>query len=225
MSAILGGLWDSLLGEGRRFWIVATSDSHGNYADPLRPGSDFWPGQYQKTYVKARKTYDDIIDGLRQGRIFVVAGDLVSELDVTANAGSVRGGIGETIEISEGQDVRVALRFRVPGKNANGDNPTIDHVDLIVGEVRGLATNRNLDANDTTKVLQRFTSEDLICSAGVCNVEATIPKVNRSIYVRVRGTNTSDAEPPMDVRGENPWTDLWFYSNPVFVQVRRNGEK
>src|SRR5262245_42050117 len=26
MTAIVGGLWDSMLGEGRRFWIVATSD-------------------------------------------------------------------------------------------------------------------------------------------------------------------------------------------------------
>src|SRR5215813_834954 len=71
MTARLGGLWDSMLGEGRHFWIVATSDSHANYADPSKPGSDFWPGQYQKTYVKARRNYDDIIEGLREGRIFV----------------------------------------------------------------------------------------------------------------------------------------------------------
>src|SRR5262249_23651321 len=52
MTAIVGGLWDSMLGEGRRFWIVATSDSHVNFADPIAPGKDFWPGQYQKTYVR-----------------------------------------------------------------------------------------------------------------------------------------------------------------------------
>lgn len=28
MTARVGGLWDSLLGEGRRWWITATSDSH-----------------------------------------------------------------------------------------------------------------------------------------------------------------------------------------------------
>ena len=38
MTAIVGGLWDSLLGEGRRFWIVATSDSHAHYTDASRPG-------------------------------------------------------------------------------------------------------------------------------------------------------------------------------------------
>src|SRR5688572_27116381 len=57
MTAIVGGLWDSMLGEGRRFWVVATSDSHNQFADPDQPGSDFWPGQYQKTYVKARRNY------------------------------------------------------------------------------------------------------------------------------------------------------------------------
>jgi hypothetical protein len=39
------------------------------------------------------------------------------------------------------------------------------------------------------------------------------------MYLRVRGTNTSEMEPELDPRGENPWQDLWFYSNPIFVEV------
>ena len=35
MTAIVGGLWDALLGEGRRFWIVASSDSHFHYTEPV----------------------------------------------------------------------------------------------------------------------------------------------------------------------------------------------
>jgi hypothetical protein len=108
MTARLGGLWDSMLGEGRRFWIVATSDSHANFADPVKPGSDFWPGQYQKTYVMARRNYEDILDGLRDGRIFVVAGDLVRELDVTASIPGRTAGMGETLKTTKGSDVRVA---------------------------------------------------------------------------------------------------------------------
>jgi hypothetical protein len=38
MTAFVGGLWDAMLGEGRRFWIVATSDSHSHYADQAHPG-------------------------------------------------------------------------------------------------------------------------------------------------------------------------------------------
>ena len=29
-----------------------------------------------------------------------------------------------------------------------------------------------------------------------------------------------DAEPPMDVVGEDPWADLWFYSNPDLRGIR-----
>lgn len=68
MTARLGGFWDSMLGEGRRWWITSTSDSHVHYTEG---GSDFWPGQYSKTYVLARRDHADILDGLRHGRVFV----------------------------------------------------------------------------------------------------------------------------------------------------------
>ncbi|MGL5838243.1 MAG: hypothetical protein ACRCY3_07050 [Sphingorhabdus sp.] len=38
-------------------------------------------------------------------------------------------------------------------------------------------------------------------------------------YFRIRGTNMQDLEPGADTRGENPWTDLWFYSNPMFIDL------
>ena len=50
-------------------------------------------------------------------------------------------------------------------------------------------------------------------------VEAALPAVDRDLYVRVRGTNTADLEPSVDGAGENPWLDLWFYSNPIFIEV------
>jgi hypothetical protein len=43
--------------------------------------------------------------------------------------------------------------------------------------------------------------------------------VETDLYARVRGTNTDEAEPLPDGR-ESPWSDLWFYSNPVFVHLR-----
>ena len=39
-------------------------------------------------------------------------------------------------------------------------------------------------------------------------------------YLRVRGTGGDELEPGPDPRGEDPWTDLWFYSNPIFLRVR-----
>ena len=220
MTAIVGGLWDTLLGEGRRFWIVATSDSHVHYTDG---GSDFWPGEFQKTYVHARKAYDDILGGLRAGRIFVVAGDLINALDVTARTGQAAAAVGESLATRPGDAVQVEIRFGVPtAANARGERPTVARVDLIAGDVRGPVADRTLDKNDTTRVVARFTAKEWRCAAGSCTITTTLPSVTRRGYLRVRGTSSTDAEPPMDARGENPWTDLWFYSNPIFLEV---GEK
>jgi hypothetical protein len=220
MTAIVGGFWDSILGEGRRFWIIATSDSHVNYADPSGPGSDFWPGQYQKTYVLARRSYDGVLDGLRNGRVFAVAGDLVSELDFAAKTATAAAEMGGTLPIDKGQDVTVTVRFRDPeSKNANGDNPKVARVDLIRGDVLGPAADRNLDTNETTRVIARFTEKDWTTSGDGYSISTTL-RLDRNVYVRVRGTSTQAVEPEMDTPGENPWLDLWFYSNPIFIEIR-----
>jgi len=112
LTAIVGGLWDSMLGEGRRFWIVATSDSHAHYTDVSRPGSDFWPGEYQKTYVYAQRSYSGVLDGLRSGRMFAVAGDLITALDVQAIARQRMAGLGETLSIVKDQQVTLSVTIR-----------------------------------------------------------------------------------------------------------------
>lgn len=223
MTAIVGGVWDALLGEGRRFWIVATSDSHVNFAEATRPGSDFWPGQFHKTYVHARHSYEDILDGLRAGRVFVVAGDLIRTLDVTVSAGSEQAAIGETLNVSRGEDVVVEIQFRTPdAPNANGERPDVNRVDLIVGDIRevGDGEGEPADANPTTRVIGRFTAADWTRIGDTYTIRTTMSRVDRSVYVRVRGTNGHEWEPSMDAPGENPWRDLWFYSNPVFVELR-----
>jgi hypothetical protein len=47
-----------------------------------------------------------------------------------------------------------------------------------------------------------------------------IENIVADTYLRVRGTNGDEMEPKPDPRGEDPWTDLWFYSNPIFISVR-----
>jgi hypothetical protein len=221
MTAIVGGFWDSMLGEGRRFWILATSDSHLHHADVSSPGSDFWPGQYQKTYVHAQRSYDGVLDGLRSGRIFAAAGDLVSELDIVAKSATAAADMGGTLTVQKGQDVRVTVKFRDPETmNANGDNPKVARVDLIVGDVRGAVADRNSNENDTTKVIARFSEKEWTRNGEIHSINYTLPRHDRNIYVRVRGTSTQDAEPAMDPPGENPWLDLWFYSNPIFIEIR-----
>ena len=220
MTAIVGGLWDSLLGEGRRFWIVATSDSHVNFANAEHPGSDFWPGQYQKTYVHAQRTYDDILDGLRQGRVFVVSGDLINELDVTAASASGSATVGDELTAVPGEPIAITVRFHMPdAPNAHGDRPRVRRIDLIAGAVRGIVANPNADKNETAAVVRRFTESDWVRQGDAYLVRTTLPAAGPGMYIRVRGTSTQELEPAMDQTGDNPWTDLWFYSNPIFVRV------
>lgn len=218
MTAKLGGFWDSMLGEGRRWWVTSTSDSHRHYTDG---GDDFWPGEYSKTYVKAARTYDDVLDGLRNGRVFVTLGDLVSEVDVTASVPGAKAEIGGRLEVPAGSDVTVVIRVRDPaGKNFGGRSPSVARVDLIQGDIRGPASDRTADANPTTRVVRAFTPTSWVREGEVLSMVHVLKDVRGSVYVRVRGTSGDEVEPLPDPLGEDPWSDLWFYANPIFITVK-----
>lgn len=218
MTARVGGFWDSMLGEGRRWWITANSDSHVHWTDG---GADFWPGEYSKTYVFAEPTYASVLSGLRAGRIFVTTGDLVSELEVKAEAAGASAFIGGVLQVQRGADVAITIRFRDPDtRNANGDNPTVARVDLIRGLVNKRGAARENDSNPSARVEARFEDAQWTRDGDFSVIRYVLKGVNHSGYIRVRGTNTSEAEPQPDQPGESPWQDLWFYSNPVFIQLR-----
>jgi hypothetical protein len=220
MTARLGGFWDSMLGEGRRWWITANSDSHVHWTDG---GIDFWPGEYSKTYVHAKKNHTSILDGLRAGRIFVTTGDLVSELDVSAAVVGAKAIVttGGTLAVPRGRDVKVTIKFLDPAtRNANGDDPKVARIDLIVGSVGARAADRAADRNMTTRVEQRFEAGSWRREGAYTVVDHLLKGLVDNAYIRVRGTNTSDPEPLPDIEGESPWRDLWFYSNPVFLSVK-----
>jgi hypothetical protein len=218
MTARLGGLWDALLGEGRRWWITANSDSHVHFSEG---GGDFWPGEYSKTYVWAARDYDDILAGIRAGHMFVTTGDLISELYVSAEWGGKSAGIGEELVVPPGADVKVTIRFRDPdSRNHHGDNPSVSRVDLILGEVTGRALDHESDTNPSTRVLERFSPGRWRAIGAYRVVEYTLEDLRGPVYLRVRGTGGKEPEPEPDTPGEDPWLDLWFYSNPVFVTLR-----
>ncbi len=216
MTARLGGFWDSMLGEGRRWWITANSDSHIHYSEE---GFDFWPGEYSKTYVFADKNYASILSGLRSGHVFVTTGDLVEELYVEVSDGDKSASIGEELVLDSVGEVNVRIRVRDPDSlNPGGSNPVVNRIDLIMGEVAGTSANPDQDRNSTTRVVRRFTSEDWTRTGEFLTMNYTLSVIT-PLYVRVRGTNTDELEPENDPPAENPWSDLWFYSNPVFVRV------
>lgn len=215
MTARLGGFWDSMLGEGRHWWITANSDSHVHYTEG---GYDFWPGEYSKTYVFAEKNHDSIIEAIRTGRIFVTTGDLISELYLTASDGINSANIGGELKLSNGSSVQVTIKIKDPANdNHNGDNPQVQRVDLIVGDVTGKVTDKSQDTNDSTRVVKRFYKKDWQRRGEYLTMTHILENVSAGLYLRVRGTNTDELEPERDPLGENPWLDLWFYSNPIFI--------
>ena len=115
------------------------------------------------------------------------------------------------------------IRFRDPeSQNAGGHNPRVTRVDLILGEVRRNAGDPDSDTNVTARVIERFGEDEWRRVGETVTVTTTLPRIDGSIYIRVRGTNTRDSEPVMDLPGENPWDDLWFYANPIFIDVERD---
>lgn len=218
MTAQVGGVWDSFLAEGRRWWITATSDLHYNWRDG---GGDFWPGEYSKTYVYAEKTYDDVLDGLRNGRVFVTLGDLVTELYVTAeDSDGATASIGETLSVTESESsTEITIRFWDPDRpNARGETPSVRRVDLILGEVTGPSSDSTADRNESARVVRRFTSDEWSTDGDYAVITHRLEPPSGDYYIRVRGTNTEQMEPEPDSLGEDPWADLWFYSNPIFVE-------
>lgn len=218
MTAIVGGFWDSMLAEGRDWWITANSDSHVHYTEG---GSDFWPGEYSKTYVWAEKNHDAILDGIRTGRIFVTTGDLISELYVSAATGDSEAQTGGVLKIDSGNSATINIRFLDPDSlNHNGDNPEVRRVDLIVGEIHGHANDPGTDSHAHTRVAARFESTDWVTEGDYKVIQYRLENISSDHYVRVRGTNGNELEPALDPRGEDPWSDLWFYSNPVRILVQ-----
>lgn len=217
MTAELGGVWDSMLGEGRRWWITANSDSHHHWTEG---GVDFWPGEYAKTYVFASRTYEDVLEGIRQGRVFVTTGDLISELDLTVESNGTTAMAGEALAVPPATDVLVSIRVRDPSAvNFSGDSPAVQRIDLIVGRIDPALIEAAGGINPSTEVVRRFTASDWARDGEYLVMSYRIDDFDESLYVRVRGTNTGELEPETDVLGEDPWQDLWFYSNPVFVYV------
>ena len=79
----IGGLWDGMLAEGRKFFFFASSDDHKSWR---QGGSDFWPGEYQKQYTYIDTQADDpiqaVFDGVKSGHSWNVQGDLIDELEI-----------------------------------------------------------------------------------------------------------------------------------------------
>jgi hypothetical protein len=232
-TAKVGGVWDALLGEGRHFWIFADSDFHNT-------AEEFWPGQYNQDHTWVPDfTQQGIVDGLRAGKSFSAMGGLINELDFAAASGGPAAEMGGTLSATSGSSVTITIRFKSPATNYHGDAPVVNHVDLIAGNVTGLIDPSSPEfksnkTNPSTHVVQRFTSADwTVDGEGFNVITKTVDNVTSDMYFRLRGSNlgvgvknqtSASGNPLIDMKmGKNTaakaWADLWFYSNPIFVDV------
>ncbi|MFE7070166.1 PHP domain-containing protein [Streptomyces sp. NPDC057620] len=252
MTATVGGLWDSLLAEGKAWWISANSDSHqvyadtaargggdfntdGRYGDPVYNGQidvtqgDYWPGQYSRTHVGAEDfSYAAVMDGIRAGRVWVDHGQLISGLDVRVSGGSRWATLGGALHVKKGTNVTLTVDIAL-AQDANwaGFIPKLARVDVIQGDVTGPAADKDTLVAPTTKVVKSY---EINKTTGTVRITYTLGRVDRPLYLRLRGSDgnrsavgargaaVDPAGPAIDVVGDaDPWKDLWFYSNPVWV--------
>ena len=236
-TAKVGGVWDSLLGEGRKFFTFVDSDFHD-------PSSDFWPGEYAKTYVWADTTQgtDGIVAGMRSGNSYSVTGGIIDQLTFTAGTRHRSATMGQRLIARRGDDVTITVTFRVPATRNHTTPPQVDHIDLIHGRTHakyrpGTRAYRST-TNPTAKIIRKTrptapwmgTEPD----GSTYRVKYTLPKVRNSGYIRLRGTNLGlrvpgqtdrHGNPLMDKKSRNTaakaWADCWFYSNPIYIKVVR----
>lgn len=255
MLAEVGGMWDALLGEGRRFFTFANSDFHFKVRKDPTGGSysGYWPGEYSRNYTWVEgDTMKDLADGLRSGKSFAVTGDLIDALDFRAKGKSEEVEMGDTLKVQKGEEVTLTVRFKSPEVNnyqtlfstdtATTNEVAVDHIDLISGEVTGkISPNSEAytnDKNETTKVIQTFTSEDWTTDEDGYNTLTFTVKADKDRYYRLRGTNLEVSvegqtdemgnplrdemkeRPSADSINDHNYSDLWFYGNPIFVDVQ-----
>ncbi|AKT52261.1 PHP domain-containing protein [Arsenicicoccus sp. oral taxon 190] len=260
MTATVGGLWDSLLAEGKPWWITANSDSHsvyldtavrggpdsdfakqGYYADPVNgptpdTGSgDYWPGYYSRTHVGAdRRDYASVMQGLRDGRVWVDHGRLVQDLDVRVRAGGREVGLGGVLTVKRGTQVELVVRIRKQAlPNWAQFVPQLAKVDAIGGMVTGPVADRDTFTAPQTRVLRSWDVSTVGAGQWVELRYGPVTVGDAGVYVRLRGSDgkrtapglrgaaVDPAGPAIDVEGNaNPWDDLWFYTNPIWVLPR-----
>ncbi|MET9988714.1 PHP domain-containing protein [Streptomyces mutabilis] len=252
MTATVGGLWDSLIAEGRPWWITANSDSHqvyadtaargggdfdanGRYDDPVYAGKidvtqgDYWPGQYSRTHVGSDGfSYAAVMDGIRAGRIWVDHGQLISGLDVRVSGGGRWATLGGALHVRKGTRVTLSMDVALAGgPNWAGFVPKLARVDVIQGDVTGPVADKDTFTEPTARVVKSY---EVNKDSGTVRLTYDLGRVDHPVYLRTRGTDgnrsavgamgakVDPAGPAIDVVGDaDPWRDLWFYSNPVWI--------
>ncbi|MBG9986881.1 LPXTG cell wall anchor domain-containing protein [Facklamia sp. DSM 111018] len=213
MIAKVGGVWDSLLGEGRDLYNYANSDFHFKVSSNELYSSGYWPSEYSRNYTEVEgNTFQDIVKGLKSGNSWSVFGDLISGLDFFVTAGDQTATMGETLHLDKNTEANLTIRFQETLKNNYKhlfedyesdvtNNPILDHIDLIVGNIYGKVADKRTDFNPTTRIQERFDADDWGQADENGWYSMSLPfHVNEDMYMRLRGTNHE-----LGSEGETDW--------------------
>ncbi|AZQ38855.1 histidinol-phosphatase [Streptomyces cyaneochromogenes] len=216
-TATVGGLWDSMLAEGRLFSVTTNSDAHrvvfdtwkngdwpagqnfdstGKLPDPVnttapQPGSDFWPGQFSRTHVGVtRYGYRAVMAGLRAGRVWLDHGHLLDGLDVR---------LGRDCDLGRGVTLGGRLRVRKGEKltlditvtTASRPNPQGILPELAhVDVIRGAVRGPVADRDSwRAPDTKVVTTEDVSGRKGTYTLRIPLTAGDESFYVRLRGSD------------------------------------
>ncbi|MCF1592995.1 PHP domain-containing protein [Streptomyces muensis] len=216
-TATVGGLWDSMLAEGRLFSITTNSDAHrivfdtwkngdwpagqnfdttGKLPDPVntttpQPGSDFWPGQFSRTHVGVtRYGYRAVMAGLRAGRVWLDHGHLLDGLDVRLERDCDHGRgvtLGGRLRVRKGEK----LTLNVTVTTASRPNPQGILPELAhVDVVRGAVRGPVAD-RDTWRApdTRVVRTADVSGRKGTYTLRVPLTAGDESFYVRLRGSD------------------------------------
>ncbi len=188
-----GGVYDTLLSEGRRPVVVADGDFHIHAADG---GSDFWPGEFTRCSVYCpERTERGVFEGLRAGCIKFVLGPVIDSLDFTMTSGASEAMIGETLDAAG----TVEARLDIAGLRS------VDRVELIG------------NPNGPAEVVASISGDDLDISGDSASWRVDLPAPSRDCFFRIRGCGRA-VKPIVEKTGV-----MCFYTNPIFVEPTNEG--
>jgi hypothetical protein len=136
--------------------------------------------------------------------------------------------LGGVLRVKRGTSVELTIDIDL----ANTPNwsqfvPVLARVDVIAGKVTGPVADHDQFTAPNTKVVKSF---EVGKGTGKVSFSYSLGQVDEPFYVRVRGTDGKRTAPglmgaavdpygpAMDVvAAADPWTDLWFYANPIWV--------
>jgi hypothetical protein len=186
-----------------------------------------------------------VVDGVRSGNSFSTMGDLITgeltyKAEVVGYAAAGVAKMGQTLVVPRGRTVRLTLEVNLPtGPNHSPytfnnpslaqigiqeplNRPTLRHVDFIRGNVTGpiapTSPNYTNGTNPSASVLATFNQGNWQVNGNKRTMVVTIPGVQTSQYIRVRGSNLPPGTPfETDAQGNplNDWDPENLAQGPV----------